>query len=258
MKLQAGETTVTLHGQMCRIRVWQRAGRLPRLLYLHGLGCDGQDAEMLLTQPALAGFAVGAPDLPGHGGTSLPAGVRLTLDDSVEVAHQVAGDDAVVLIGHSMGGTIGLLYAERHPAKCYINLEGNLAPENCHFSRESKRRTAEEFAGVSLPAYLGKLRASGQAVLQRYAETLAAAEPQALYDVGSSLVDYSDSGTLIERFGRLPMPKLYVHGDRNRGLTYLPALRKAGLPVIEIADSGHFPHLDNPKALASAIAEFIA
>lgn len=249
---------VMVQGRECRLQVRERDGQLPLILYLHGLGCDSSDAEMMLAQPALAGFAVCAPDLPGHGGSMMPAGMRLTLADGVEVAHQLAGERDVMLVGHSMGGAIGLLYAERYPVKYCINIEGNLAPENCHFSRESKRRTAAAFEHEAIPEYLAKLRASKQPAIRHYADTLTMADPRAVYGMADALVDLCDSNTLIDRFLGLGVPRIYLYGDRNRDLTYLPALRTTGLRVVEIPQSGHFPHLDNPPAVAAVIAEFLS
>lgn len=65
---------------------------------------------------AAAGYRVLAPDLPGHG-----AGARDTtfsLEAAADSAAQLvrsSGVARVVVVGHSMGGSIALLLARRHP-----------------------------------------------------------------------------------------------------------------------------------------------
>ena len=51
-----------------------------------------------------------------------------------------------LLVGGSMGG-LALLYAERNPSKIagFVNVEGNLAPEDCMFSRKAIRHSYSDF-----------------------------------------------------------------------------------------------------------------
>jgi pimeloyl-ACP methyl ester carboxylesterase len=55
-----------------------------------------------------------------------------------------------LLVGASMGGLVGLLYAERRSDQLvgFVNVEGNLAPEDCMFSRLVVPHTYEDFEGV--------------------------------------------------------------------------------------------------------------
>lgn len=237
-----------------------RAGKAPALYYFPGLGCAKEDFLALAETPELAGQAFAALDFPGHGASPYPEGVRLTLDDCAGIAAAVADALALerpVLVAHSMGGAVGLLYAEQYPVGGFISIEGNLRPENCSFSREAKRRTFAAYAARKLPAYLAKLWQANRPELTRYADSLARCSPRAIYDLGDSLVDYSDGGRLLERFLELAAPTVYVHGDKNRMLTYLPLLAAAGGAVAEISRSGHFPQLDNPPAVAAVIGEFL-
>ncbi|HNW91681.1 MAG TPA: alpha/beta hydrolase, partial [bacterium] len=232
--------TVAWRGQAVPLAVWRRDGNNPPLLYLPGLGCAKEDILATVGQPALADTAVLALDWPGQG-ASPHAAACATLADCAALAAALwaqLGITRPLLVGHSMGGTIGLLCAEQYPVAGFINIEGNLAPENCSFSRESTRCDCATFAAEKLPAYLAKLRAAARPAARAYAATLALADPRALYAYGASLVDYSDSGTLVERYARLGCPTLYVSGSDNAGLTYLPALRAAGCRLAVIPGSG--------------------
>ena len=93
-----------------------RGGRGPVLLAIHGLGGSGrywQGLEDLVGDR----FTVVAPDLPGFGSSDKPKVVydRSFLLDSVEAAVRDLGP--VVVVGHSLGGVLGFLWAARDPGR---------------------------------------------------------------------------------------------------------------------------------------------
>lgn len=97
---------------MCRVgdgmRVQEGGAGEPVLLLLHGLGATSDVWNGML--PLLADRWPGrwlAPDLPGHGGSARLEGY--TFDTvATRVAELVAPVARVVVIGHSMGGVVGV------------------------------------------------------------------------------------------------------------------------------------------------------
>jgi pimeloyl-ACP methyl ester carboxylesterase len=91
---------------------------LPVVVMIHGAGFDQSTWALHSRWFAHHGFAVLAPDLPGHGRS---AGTALTtiadLADWTAALIDVAGASSARLIGHSMGSLIALETAARHPAK---------------------------------------------------------------------------------------------------------------------------------------------
>ena len=97
-------------------RVWE-AGSGPTLLAIHGLGGSGRYWNTLAERVADR-FHVLAPDLAGfgHSGKAGHAFDRAShLDDLDAVLAEMGGDAPVVLVGHSLGGTLAALWAARHP-----------------------------------------------------------------------------------------------------------------------------------------------
>ncbi len=91
------------------IRVFT-GGDGPPVLLLHGFG--GAAWNFTAMARLLDGRRVVVPDLPGHGGSSpLPA------PSLAAFADVLAGllDEPAAVFGHSMGGTVALRLAERHP-----------------------------------------------------------------------------------------------------------------------------------------------
>lgn len=101
-----------------RLRVWQ-AGSGPPLLLVHGLGGSGQYWRGVAR--AVAGdYHIIAPDLAGFGGSSKGAARydrRAHLDDLDAVVGELAPHGRLVVAGHSLGGLLGALWAERAHAR---------------------------------------------------------------------------------------------------------------------------------------------
>lgn len=110
------------------LRVW-RGGRGPALLAIHGLGGSGRYWQGL---EDLAGdrFTIVAPDLPGFGSSDKPRMVydRPFLLDALDAVAASLGP--VVVIGHSLGGVLGFLWAARHPDRTRaLNLSASPFPQ---------------------------------------------------------------------------------------------------------------------------------
>lgn len=89
------------------------------VLVLHGFTGNPQSMRPLAEAFADAGFSVELPLLPGHG-TSIEDMLPTRFPDYAEAAEKAyaalaARCDRVVVAGLSMGGTLTLLLAERHP-----------------------------------------------------------------------------------------------------------------------------------------------
>jgi pimeloyl-ACP methyl ester carboxylesterase len=91
---------------------------LPAIVFLHGAGMDHSVWALLARAFAHHGYAVLAPDFPGHGrsaGTPLMSVAALA--DWTAALIDAAGAKAVRLVGHSMGSLVALETAARHPNK---------------------------------------------------------------------------------------------------------------------------------------------
>jgi pimeloyl-ACP methyl ester carboxylesterase len=86
------------------------------LVLLHGMPRDHATWARVGPELAAEGFRVIAPDQRGHGASARTSSYSLELmrEDLYQLT-EALGLDRLVLGGHSMGGTVATLFAERYP-----------------------------------------------------------------------------------------------------------------------------------------------
>lgn len=88
------------------------------IIFVHGWTCD--DSSWKAQVPAFShDYRVVTLDLPGHGESETPASLEdysmELFADAVEAVRNEIGAKRVVLVGHSMGGTVIRAYALKYP-----------------------------------------------------------------------------------------------------------------------------------------------
>lgn len=235
-----------------------RPGGGDLLLCLHGLGCAKESFDSAYDRDDLAGFTICAFDFPGHGGSGrLPDAdysIQAYADLTVGLVRQLA-PDRVFLLCHSMGCAVGLVASQELAGLVggFVSVEGNLVGQDCGLvSRRAAELPLTEFVHTAFPAFLAGLADSSYADLRAWAGWYAQADPVALHRAAGSLVEWSDSGKLLDLFRSQPHPA-YVHGGDSDDLSYLlPLLR--GVGIYSIPRSRHFPMVDNPAAFWDAVS----
>lgn len=237
----------------------------PTLLFLHGLGDRGATFDVLIRDLRLARFRMLVPDLPGYGASAKPASpLPLTrLADILAAWLGEACKGPVVLVGHSMGGTLAQLIAERHPAlvKGLMNVEGNICLDDCTVSGCVARQALEEFLSPGFSRLVATMERAGRkdAATRTYAASLKICDPASLHLHSTELVELSRPGDLARRMAALPVSVRYVAASPGgAGVSALALLKAAGVPTTVLSPSGHSPQFDQPDALVAALVKFLA
>lgn len=232
----------------------------PRILFIHGLGESGLCFEHLLNRPELAAFELLVPDLPGYGRSpwpDAPGGLVGHADHLGGWLAQMGGPPPVV-VGHSMGGVVGLLLAERHPAQvdALVDVDGNNTLTDCTFSSQAANDTAEGFRSHGFDRLRQTVfRAGLEDPAQRgYYVSLRLADPATYHADSLDLVALSRQEELAQRLASVAVPRVYIagvpHGASARSLELLEAAR---VPTIPIGPSGHWPFIDQPDQFVAAL-----
>ncbi|MFE7139451.1 alpha/beta fold hydrolase [Streptomyces sp. NPDC057644] len=151
-------TTVTAGGD--RMRWVELPGEEPARVYVHGLGATSPAyfAEVAV-HPLLAGHRSLLVDLLGYGHSDRPADFDYTLEshaDALAGVLESAGVSGAEVIAHSMGGSVAVVLAVRHPhlVSRLVLIDANLdpiepvpGPEAAAASPRTARRSSSPAAG---------------------------------------------------------------------------------------------------------------
>ena len=151
---------------------WGNEGR-PTLVLVHG-GRDHARSWDWVARDLRRDFHVVAPDLRGHGDSGWAIGGMYAVADFVlDLANLIdaLGPDPVLLVGHSLGGAVSLMYAGVHPGRVrrLVAIEG-LGPPPAMLERLRGRPPWER-----MREWIGQMRGLAARQPRRYPSLEAAA-----------------------------------------------------------------------------------
>jgi pimeloyl-ACP methyl ester carboxylesterase len=257
-----GQVDLRVGGVDLKVATAGRVGSLAPVVFLHGFGSTKEDYLDIASQRAFTGRPFLAYDAPGCGETCCEDLPGISIPFLVKTAQAVldhAGIRRFHLVGHSMGGLTALLLAHQEPDRVlsFTDIEGNLGPEDCFLSRQILTHPRDDDVGF-LDDFAERARRSCSSSSALFAASLRhKVHARAVRGIFQSMVDLSDHGDLMAKFLTLPCPRMFMYGEENSALSYLPKLAACGVELAEIPHSGHWPMYANPVAMWERIAAII-
>jgi pimeloyl-ACP methyl ester carboxylesterase len=236
------------------LRVHEGGSGEPVLVLLHGLGATGDvwGGWWPLLAQRWPGRWV-APDLPGHGGS--PPLAAYTFDGfAAAVAAIVPPSDRVVVLGHSLGGVVGLALAGGRfpvPVQAVVGLGIKVAWTGADLDRAQAlaRRPPAWFASRD-EAAARYLRVSGLAGLLPASDPAVGAglreqdgQWRLAMDPGTFAVGAPDMAQLL---ARSQSPVTLARGEHDPMNTD-EQLARLGAPTVTLPGLGHNAHVENPE-----------
>lgn len=243
-----------------RIRWVELPGGEPPRVYVHGLGATSPAyfTEVAL-HPLLAGHRSLLIDLLGHGLSDRPTDFGYTLEahaDALAAALRHAGVTGAELIAHSMGGSVAVVLAARHPrlVSRLVLVDANLDP----ITPEPGAGGSSGIAAFPEPEFLaGGWEEVRDQVGAQWWSTMRLAGRTALHRSAVHLTR-GTVPTMRELLLDLRIPRVYLLPEADGPLPGADALTEAGVSVVAVPDCGHNIMLDNPEAFARATAAALA
>jgi pimeloyl-ACP methyl ester carboxylesterase len=253
---------LTVDGTHLVVSGVHRPGTGTPLVFLHGFGSTKEDYADVRQQSLLHDRPVLAYDAPGCGGTTCSDLEAISVRLQVKVAQQVLQHwnlHRYHLIGHSMGGLTALLLAHQNPSQVasFVDIEGNLRPEDCFLSRQIVSHSHRD-ADAFLADFVDRLTASRYYSSSLYAASLPhKVRAGAVRPIFESMVEITDTEPLLDWLLDLSAPTMFMYGEQNNALSYLPMLQRGGVELAEVVQSGHFPMYSNAPEMWRRIADFV-
>jgi pimeloyl-ACP methyl ester carboxylesterase len=278
----ADASTRSAEDRLLRLKWRRRSFKLPvRVRYdgeilvvlLHGIGCSRESFDDAFASVGLHGYSMCAFDFPGHGAAAgLLSRRRLSepkdfLQSYADVTRQVVrqvkedgpGIRQVFIVGHSMGGAVGVIAAsDCGDIDGLVNVDGNLVAEDCGIvSRKMAEQSLRAFLRTGFAELLAGLRESSGAEFKAWARWCAMANPRAVHRAARSLVSWSDSGKLLEKFNEIPS-RAYMYGAADDREYIIKQIDSPRVSIAPVPGSGHFAMIDNAlefyRVLSSALS----
>jgi pimeloyl-ACP methyl ester carboxylesterase len=239
----------------------------PTLVMLHGLVGS---LHYFDPQARLTGVSVVTVDLLGFGRHADVPPDRLTLAAQAEhVGRRIDGlvDEKVWLLGHSMGGAVAVLAAERRPERVcgIINVEGNLTEKDCFWSRKIAAKTpaawADDYRVMQSDPAGWLVRCGVEPDLQRvaWADHILTYQPAStVYAMAKALLAETLCPEYLDVVRRLLEHGLLLHllaGEKSAAAWGVPDfVRAAAASYTEQPGVGHLMMLEAPDAFCELIA----
>jgi pimeloyl-ACP methyl ester carboxylesterase len=244
------------------------------VVFVHGNPGPAQEFVPLLEQVGTFARAV-APDMPGYGRANKPEDFDYTVQG---YAHHLAGVlDALGvhrahLVLHDFGGPWGLHWAVTHPdrfASVVLINSGVLLDYRWHlFARLWRRKWVGEvfmwmfnYPALKLTMRLRAERRIPEDALRTMWDNLSPQTRRAVLKLYRATDLAQQAPELRDALLPLRRPALVVWGARDIFISETLAERQREVfPDVQIEilkDSGHFPYLDDPKAVARAVIPFL-
>jgi pimeloyl-ACP methyl ester carboxylesterase len=234
------------------LRIQEGGSGEPVLLLLHGLGATGDVWDGW--RPLLARRWPGrwlAPDLPGHGGSRpLP---DYTFDAIAAAVAGIAGGGRTVVLGHSLGGVVGLVLAGGGfpvPVHAVIGLGIKVAWTRQELDRAQAmaHRPTAWFASRAEAAarYLRVSGLAGLVAADSPAVQAGLREEHGRWRLGM------DPGTfgvgapdMVQLLARSRAPVTLARGEHD-AMSTSEQLARLGVPAVTLPGLGHNAHVENP------------
>ena len=243
----------------------------PPLVFLHGLG--GSNTTWINVLGDLVGrYRVAALDLPGHGRSDKPdpseadysvAGLATAVAEGITAL----GLGPSVLVGHSLGGAVGMQIALERPGLVHGLVLVNSAGLGDEFSPDLLDRIEAEPSKEEARRLLELFFEDKRLVLERGVDEMYQTRAAAGADAAMKAIAAASFGRdgqrigLKDRLGEIGVPTMVIWGELDRVLpvahagTAAEAIPGTWLEVME--GIGHVPQVEAASAFARLLDRFI-
>lgn len=237
-------------------------GNGPRpVIVMHGWGCSGSTVNVLAQACADESTTVYNIDLPGFGASDEPSTPWSVYDycSAIEKFVAMQGHSVPpVLVGHSFGGRIAIIYGSRNNTDRLILVDAAGVKPRRSFKYYFKVYTFKAARKV-LPLLTGKKRAD--AIIERWRGKAGSADYRSASPLMRRIMSLAVNEDLKYLMPSIKAPSLLIWGTEDTATPLADAkvmeklIPDAGLVAFD--GCGHYSFLERPAQTAAVIASFL-
>lgn len=232
---------------------------LPVIL-MHGWGCNHSTLKSIEAQ-LLPGFKVYNVDFPGFGSSDEPASVW-GVEEYTRLIEEFARREHIenpILLGHSFGGRVGILFASRNKVRKLILVDAaGVKPKRSlrYYCKVYSYKAVKRLLLFSL----GKQR--GEAALNRYRAKVGSSDYSSASPMMRAILSKVVNEDLTGVMPHISCPTLLIWGANDTATPLSDAktmerlIPDAGL--VSFDGVGHYSFLENPFQFAAVLKSFLS
>lgn len=250
--------TIDLSGQ--RVAFTDNGEGSRTIILMHGWGCSSETLLSIERVALAAGYRVVNIDFPGFGESPEPSAVWGVEDYTrlMEEFVKALGIESPVMLGHSFGGRVGILYSSRNKVDKLVLVDA---------AGVKPRRSLKYYTQV-WSFKLGKMLMKmlmGKEQAERRIEAMRASRGSSDYAAASprmrQILSKCVNEDLCHVMPRITAPTLLIWGSADTATPIADARKMEKLipdaGLVEFAGCGHYSFLDNPGDFARVLTSFL-
>ena len=238
----------------------------PKLVLIHSMGMDAHGFDMF-SDEVKDEYQILALDILGHGDSSIPE-TLVSIPDHAELMRRCYRQlDFVpnIIIGHSVGGMMGMVLAAEHPEELEGLVLVDIAPRESRGPRPSRPPPPEYFKDENEARRYFRQRYTGfvdEAVANRIKNALTTDEEGRLVlkPIGDAIRPSLDVN-LWPYAERIEIPTVLIKGGESTSITdeRIERLRRhiPGFQAVTVEGATHMVPQDKPKEFKQQVINFI-
>ena len=237
---------------------YEETGQGQPLILMHGWGCNTRTVASIAATAAQTHHVFNV-DFPGFGQTPEPPAVWGVEEYTqlIEKFARALGIERPVLIGHSFGGRVGILYASRNAVDKLILVDAaGVKPRRKpkYYFKVYTFKTAKWLANHLLP------QATAQSLIEKWRGGGSADYRQASPRMRAILSKVVNED-LCHVMPAIKAPTLLVWGENDTATPLHDAKKMASLipdaGLVQFPGCGHYSFLDNPVQFRAVLNSFL-
>ncbi|MCM1356580.1 MAG: alpha/beta hydrolase [Staphylococcus sp.] len=231
------------------------------IIIMHGWGCDHTTVASIEAVALSCGYRVINVDFPGFGSSEEPDEVwgveQYTRQIESLVKH--LGINSPVLLGHSFGGRVGILYSSRNPVEKLILVDAAGIKPKRTLRYYYKVYT---FKAAKRLMYLIHGREEAERRLNAKRAKAGSSDYANATPMMRRILSKVVNEDLTDRLHLISAPTLLVWGEKDTATPLADARKMEKLipdaGLVSFPGCGHYSFLDNPRQFAAVLRSFLA